>query len=169
VLIVTLVYVDHQVSGPRLDQLPKLKARSTLQVSSAPDANVLEKWQHRSTIVGQRVFDGRWNRTFRLSLHESVAGQLAKLLGEDLLRDTRHQSTKRGEVLRRFRQPVQDNQFPFTTNRCQCSSQRAIRNRIGTRRSTMVTFRCLLDGPHGVTLYSSTNEDRIRFTTGGDQ
>ena len=91
---------------------------------SAPEANSLNERQQRATIIGQRILDGRRNRALRLSLYDSVANQFAELLGEHLLRDAGHGTPQRREVFRRLRQPVHDDQFPFTADRRQRSRQR---------------------------------------------
>src|SRR5260370_2514555 len=81
-------------------------------------------------------------------MHNPITHELAELLSEDLLRDTRHDPPKSRKVPRRFRQPVHDDQFPFTADRRQRSRQRAPTNRIGTRWVNTVTCNCLLDGDH---------------------
>jgi len=71
-----------------------------LYVGSAPNADILNQWQQGSTIIGQRIFDGRGNCPLRLSLYDAVTDELAELLGEHLLRNAGYQPPDRREVLR---------------------------------------------------------------------
>lgn len=87
-----------------------------LDVAATPDANRLDEWPQRTSIVSERINDRGGSLPRPPALDNAVGDQLAQLLGQYLARDRRNETVKSQEVLRRFAEPMDDDEFPFAAD-----------------------------------------------------